>query len=120
MLYDTIELDKLLEKLEGPYKKKDLITMFDIERAFMRLRAAAILHMNTDRPESIKYRKRYASWAEELASKIEVELKLYTDGDGEDYRISYYNTAALLIREALISLRHFYIKESRFEIDWSK
>ena len=118
MLYDTIELEKLLEKLDGPHKRADLITMFDIERVFTRMRAAAILQMNNDKPESIKYRKNYALWARELTLKINLDLQLCTNEEIADERLSYYATVSLLLREALISLRHFYIKESRFEIVW--
>lgn len=119
MLYDTTEVNKLLKKLDGPYKRDDLVTMFDIEKVFTRMRAAAILHMNNDKLESIKYRKDYALWAEELSQKINLDLQLYTNEEIADERLSYYATISLLVRAALISLRHFYIKESRFEIDWS-
>ncbi|RZL15121.1 MAG: hypothetical protein EOO89_14590 [Pedobacter sp.] len=96
MLHDTTELQKLLKKLDGPYKKDDLITMFDIEKVFNRMRAAAILHMNNDKPESINYRKDYALWAEELTLKINLDLQLYTNEKIADERLTYYATVSLI------------------------
>ena len=117
MLDDTLELEELLGDLEGPYAPEKVVTLAKIEKVFARLQASAILHMNSSRSESINYRTDYALWADELATKLDFELRLYDDDEAMDERLSSYASSVLIIKECLISLRHFHINEGKFQID---